>query len=257
MPGYEHLRMDSANGLITIELARPPHNVLDIAAMTELERVVEAASRDESAKVLMITGSGEKAFSAGVDVADHTPDKVVQMLDVFHRLLKQVMSFPVPTVAALNGSAMGGGCELAISCDMVLAREGVRLGQPEIKLGVFAPVAAILLPRLVPATKAVELLLGGGLVTADEAKGLGLVNHVYPAESFAADCRAYAGQFTSLSRTALIYGKRAIRQASGKPFHEALSDLEQMYLDDLMTTSDALEGLTSFIEKRKPVWTNR
>lgn len=257
MHGYEHLRVVSTNGLITIEIARPPHNVLDIPAMAELERAIEAASRDESAKVLMITGSGEKAFSAGVDVADHTPDKVERMLDVFHGLIKQVVGFPVPTVAALNGSAMGGGCELALSCDMVLAREGVRVGQPEIKLGVFAPVAAILLPRIVPPTKAVELLLGGGLLTADEARSLGLVNHIYPADSFAADCRAFAGQFTSLSRTALIHGKTAIRQASGKPFLEALSDLERMYLKELMATSDALEGLASFIEKRKPVWANR
>jgi cyclohexa-1,5-dienecarbonyl-CoA hydratase len=256
MADYEHLRVDSESGLVTIEIARPPHNVLDIAVMAELERAVEAASRHESTKALMITGAGEKAFSAGVDVADHTPDKVERMLDVFHGLIRQVMSFPIPTIAALNGSAMGGGCELALSCDMVLAKEGARVGQPEIKLGVFAPVAAILLPRIVPPAKAVELLLGGGLVTADEAKCLGLVNYVYPAASFAAECRAFAGQFTSLSRTALIHGKHAIRQASGKPFQEALLQLERLYLDELMATSDALEGLASFIEKRKPVWAN-
>lgn len=254
---FSSLNYSFADGLITIEINRPPHNVLDIALMAELGRAVEMASKDQAAKALMITATGDKVFSAGVDVMDHTPDKVVQMIDTFHGLLKQVLTCPVPTIAALNGSAMGGGCELAIACDMVLAKENIKIGQPEIKLGVFPPIAAILLPKIVPMTKAMELLLGGGLITALEAKQLGLVNHIYPQSSFAADCRAFAGQFLSLSRVALVYSKRAIREASNKPFFEALFNLEQIYLKELMATADAVEGLNSFMEKRKPVWTNK
>ncbi len=253
---YQHLHYGLEDGLITITIDRPPYNVLDIALMEELNRALDEAAKEESAKVLMITAAGEKVFSAGVDVMDHTPDKVVQMIDVFHGILKRLMVFPLPTVAALNGSAMGGGCELAIACDMVVAAEGTKLGQPEIKLGVFPPIAAILMPRIVSLPKVMELLLGGGLIDAAEAERLGMVNRVVPRASFQADARAFVGQFLQLSRVALIYTKRAIREASGKPFFEALFTVEQIYLKELMATDDAVEGLNAFMEKRKPVWRN-
>ena len=257
MPSYSYLNYRVSEGLVTIEINRPPHNILDIALMGELRRAVDETSADETAKALLITGAGEKFLSAGVDVMDHTPDKVADMIDTFHGMLKAILACPIPTVAALNGSALGGGCELAICCDMQLAKEGVKIGQPEIKLGVFPPIAAILLPKMMPINNAVELLLGGGVIAADEAKRLGLINHIYPAATFGTDCVAFARQFLSLSRVALVYTKRAIREASGKPFMEALGDIEQLYLKDLMATSDAIEGLNSFMEKRKPVWTNK
>lgn len=253
---YQHLHYGLDDGLITIMIDRPPYNVLDIALMEELNRALDEAAKEESAKVLMITAAGEKVFSAGVDVMDHTPDKVVQMIDVFHGILKRLMVFPLPTVAALNGSAMGGGCELAIACDMVIAAEGTKLGQPEIKLGVFPPIAAILMPRIVSLPKVMELLLGGALIDAAEAERLGMVNRVVPRASFQADARAFVEQFLQLSRVALIYTKRAIREASGKPFFEALFTVEQIYLKELMATNDAVEGLNAFMEKRKPVWRN-
>ena len=257
MPDFKFLNYAADGPLLTITLNRPPHNVLDIALMEELNHALDLAARDESAKMLMITALGEKVFSAGVDVLDHTPDKVVQMIEVFHGILKRLMVFPLPTIAALNGSAMGGGCELAIACDMVVATADAKLGQPEIKLGVFPPIAAILMPRMLPLPKVMELLLGGGLITAQEALSLGLLNRVFPRASFAADSREFVAQFLSLSRVALIYTKRAIREASGKPFFEALFTVEQIYLKELMNTADAVEGLNSFMEKRKPVWTNK
>lgn len=244
------------DGLITISINRPPYNVLDIAVMEELNLALDNAAREEAAKVLMITGTGEKVFSAGVDVMDHTPDKVVQMIDVFHGILKRLMVFPLPTVAALNGSAMGGGCELAIACDMAIATEDTKLGQPEIKLGVFPPIAAILMPKVMPLARAMELLLGGGLISAQEAQNLGLLNRVFPRASFAQDAHAFVGQFLAQSRVALMYTKRAIREAAGKPFFEALFWVEQTYLKDLMSSHDAIEGLNAFVEKRKPVWRN-
>ncbi|MBI1907198.1 MAG: enoyl-CoA hydratase/isomerase family protein [Rhodocyclales bacterium] len=254
---YKFLGYELDAGLITITLDRPPYNVLDIALMEELNHALDAAAAEPSAKVLMITAAGEKVFSAGVDVMDHTPDKVVQMIDVFHGILKRLMVFPLPTVAALNGSAMGGGCELAIACDMVIASESAKLGQPEIKLGVFPPIAAILMPKIIALPKVMELLLGGGLIDAAEAERLGMLNRVVSRETFRADARAFVEQFLSLSRVALIYTKRAIREASGKPFFEALFTVEQIYLKELMGTTDAVEGLNAFMEKRKPVWTDR
>ncbi len=257
MPAFKFLEYTVADGLVTIALNRPPYNVLDIALMEELNNALDEAAKEESAKVLMITAKGEKVFSAGVDVMDHTPDKVVQMIDVFHGILKRLMVFPLPTVAALNGSAMGGGCELAIACDMAVATEQTKLGQPEIKLGVFPPIAAILMPKVMPLSRAMDLLLGGNLIDAQEAKNLGLVNRVFPRETFEQDTKAFVEQFLAQSRVALMYTKRAIREASGKPFFEALFWVEQTYLKDLMSTADAIEGLNSFMEKRKPVWKNK
>ncbi len=257
MTKFKFLDYTIADALITITLNRPPYNVLDIALMQELNRAIDDAAKEESAKVLMITAQGEKVFSAGVDVMDHTPDKVVQMIEVFHGILKRLMVFPLPTVAALNGSAMGGGCELALACDMAIATEDTKLGQPEIKLGVFPPIAAILMPRIVALPKVMELLLGGELIGAQEALSLGMLNRVFPRVTFMQDAHAFLGRFLGHSRVALIYTKRAIREASGKPFFEALFTVEEIYLKELMATHDAVEGLNSFMEKRKPVWQNK
>jgi cyclohexa-1,5-dienecarbonyl-CoA hydratase len=257
MPDFKFLGYGIADGLITVTINRPPYNVLDIALMEELNLALDQAAREQTAKVLMITASGDKVFSAGVDVMDHTPDKVVQMIEVFHGILKRLMVFPLPTVAALNGSAMGGGCELAIACDMVVATADAKIGQPEIKLGVFPPIAAILMPKMLPLPKVMELLLGGGLIDATEARQLGLINRVFARETFREDVKAFVNQFLSLSRVALMYTKKAVREASGKPFFEALFTVEQIYLKELMATEDAVEGLHSFMEKRKPVWRNK
>ncbi len=257
MADFKFLHYSTADGLVTITINRPPYNVLDIALMEELNHAIDDAAKEESAKVLMITASGEKVFSAGVDVMDHTPDKVVQMIEVFHGILKRLMVFPLPTVAALNGSAMGGGCELTLACDMAVATEDTKLGQPEIKLGVFPPIAAILMPKIVPLPKVMELLLGGELITAQEALNLGMLNRVFPRATFSQDARTFVERFISMSRVALIYTKRAIREASGKPFFEALFTVEEIYLKELMATQDAVEGLNSFMEKRKPVWKNK
>ena len=257
MADFKLISYEKQGETLRIAINRPPNNVLDIATMEEINLALDTAMDDATAKVLVISGNGDKAFSTGVDVVDHTPDKMVKMIDVFHGILKRLMMVPIPTVAEINGSALGGGCELAIACDMVLASENAKLGQPEIKLGVFPPIAAILLPRQIPMTKVMELLLGGGIVDAREAHRIGLVNAVFPKESFAADAAKFLEQFTSLSRVALLHTKKAVKEAATRPFYEALFHIEQHYLRDLMATEDAKEGLNSFIEKRKPVWKNK
>lgn len=257
MAKYKFLETTCADGLVTLAIDKPPYNVLDIALMEELHRALDAAAREDSARLLLLTAKGEKVFSAGVDVLDHTPDKVERMIEVFHGIIQRLMSFPLPTVAALNGSALGGGCELALACDMAVATEDAKIGQPEIKLGVFPPIAAILLPQRIPLPKVMELLLSGGLIGAQEALKLGLLNKVFPRASFTQDTRVFVDQFLSLSRVALMHTKRAIQAASGKPFHEALFSVEEIYLKELMATADAVEGLNAFIEKRKPVWRNK
>jgi cyclohexa-1,5-dienecarbonyl-CoA hydratase len=257
MGEFKFLQYERTGDLVRIAINRPPFNVLDIATMQEMNVALDRALEEPGAKALMLTGVGEKAFSAGVDVADHTKDKVSAMIETFHGNIKRVLAMPIPTVAAVNGAALGGGCELAIACDMVVAVDGAKLGQPEIKLGVFPPIAAILMPRIAPTPRAMELVLSGATIDAREAHAIGLVNRVFPRETFAADTAKFLEQFLSLSRAALIYAKRAMREATGRPFHEALYDVEQIYLKEMMATEDATEGLNAFMEKRKPVWKNR
>jgi cyclohexa-1,5-dienecarbonyl-CoA hydratase len=257
MANYQFVSVTVADGLATLTINKPPVNVLDIAAMDEIEMALAALATDESIRLLVIGAAGEKAFSAGVEVADHTPDKVERMIEVFHAVIRRIEAFPVPTLAAVNGTALGGGLEVALACDMIVAAAGAKLGQPEIKLAVFPPVAAILLPRLLPPAKANELLYGGGIITAGEALQYGLINRVFARESFAAEVAAYARPFVELSRAALAATKKAIRLAEGKTFEPALQAVETNYLNELMTTADAKEGLEAFMAKRKPVWQHK
>ena len=257
MNDYNTITCATAGGLTTLTLNKPPFNVLDIEMMVEINTALDQVMADSTVRLLLITGSGEKAFSAGVDVADHTADKVERMIEVFHGIFRRLERVEVPVVAALNGVALGGGCELALGCDMIVASSHAKLGQPEIKLGVFPPIAAILLPRLLPPTKAYELLLGGANIDAIEAHRLGLVNKVIAKEEFADGSAAFVKQFLSLSRPALVYTKKAIRAAAGKPFNEALAAAEAIYLQELMPTADASEGLNSFMQKRPTVWQHK
>jgi cyclohexa-1,5-dienecarbonyl-CoA hydratase len=244
-------------GLATLTLHRPPVNVLDIEMMGQMNEGLGVLAGDASARLLMITGGGEKAFSAGVEVADHTPDKVDRMIDVFHSLIRTIEAFQVPTLAAVNGAALGGGLEVALACDMIVAAAGAKLGQPEIRLGVFPPVAAVLLPRRMPPAIAHELIYGGATLTAEQASSYGLVNRVFARDSFAHDAHAFAAQFLEHSRAALASTRKAVRAAAGRDFTAALAAAEAIYLRELMKTEDATEGLAAFIAKRKPAWQHR
>ena len=245
-----------ADGLATLTINRPPFNVLDIPTMEEVNAALDLCLAAPDVKLLVITGAGEKAFSAGVEVADHTPDKVDRMIAVFHGIFRRLQEMPVPTLAAVNGAALGGGMEVAIACDMIVAAANAKFGQPEIKLAVFPPVAAVLLPRLVPPARAMELVLGGENIGAEEAKAIGLVNRVFAKETFAADVQGFVAPYLARSRAALVATRKTIRATAGKPFGAALDAAENIYLNELMATEDAKEGLAAFLEKRKPVWRN-
>jgi cyclohexa-1,5-dienecarbonyl-CoA hydratase len=254
---YQFIKFEKTGGLTTLTINRPPFNVLDIPTMKEMNAALDEVSGATDIKLLVVTGAGEKAFSAGVEVADHTPDKVDKMIDVFHGIFRRLQKLPIPTLAAVNGAALGGGMEVAIACDMIVAAAGAKFGQPEIKLAVFPPVAVVLLPRLMPPARAMELLLGGENILADEAQRIGLVNRVFAKETFVADLKAYVDPYLALSRAALASALKAIRAASSKPFGAALDAAEAIYLKELMATDDAKEGLTAFLEKRKPTWRDR
>ncbi|MCL2346178.1 MAG: enoyl-CoA hydratase-related protein [Desulfobulbus sp.] len=256
MVEFQFIKYDVVDGLATLAINRPPFNVLDIPTMAEINTALDLCSSDLSVRLLVITGVGEKTFSAGVEVADHTPDKVDAMIATFHGIFRRLDRLKVPSIAAVNGAALGGGLELAIACDLIIAASGAKLGQPEIKLAVFPPIAAVLLPRLVGPARAMEIILGGENFTAEEGKAMGLVNRVFPRESFASDLQAFLKPYLALSGAALRSARHAIRETVGKPFAAALERAENIYLQELMVTADAKEGLAAFMEKRPAKWSH-
>jgi cyclohexa-1,5-dienecarbonyl-CoA hydratase len=198
-----------------------------------------------------------RAFSAGVAVEEHVEETIFQMLDSFHAIFLNLEQISRPTIAVVDGAALGGGCELVAACDIVIASDRARFGQPEIKLGVFPPVAAVLLPRVIGDKRARELMLTGELIDATEAARLGLVNYVLPDNELAQKTSELLFRFRNLSAAALELTKEAISLGQGRTLHSALKQVETLYLNELMKTQDATEGINAFIEKRRPEWHNR
>ncbi len=250
--GYQFLKTESKAGVVLITLDRPPLNVLNIEMMEELILALKWAG-EQPEPLLAITGEG-KAFSAGVDIADHTPDKVEMMIDVFDRLFLTMGTIEKPLVALVNGAALGGGYEIVIFCDLIVASDKAKLGQPEIKVGVFPPIACYVLPRLLSWPLAMEMILSGDVIDGTRAEQIGLVNRVFPADSFDQGAAEFLGRFSSLSPAVLKYAKKAALAGLGKDFARGIEDIDRIYLDELMKTEDAVEGLQAFMEKRKPVW---
>lgn len=255
---YQHIDFRLEERVARVVLARPPLNILDIALMREVERALsEGAGRREVVAVVFEAAAGSRAFSAGVSIEEHRPETIYQMLDSFHAIFRTLEQLAKPTIAVVDGAALGGGCELLLACDIVIASPRSRFGQPEIKLGVFPPVAAVLLPRVVGERRARELILTGELIGAEEAQRIGLVSHVVESEQLEAKLQEVLGRLRELSAPALELTRRALDAAHGRTFADALARAEDLYLNDLMKTEDAHEGVQAFTEKRKPAWRNK
>jgi cyclohexa-1,5-dienecarbonyl-CoA hydratase len=250
------VRYRESEGVGWITWNRPPLNVLDIEALETLAGLLRDAKKRE-VRILVLSGEGERAFSAGVDVADHVGDRAAALIGSFHKVFRDLFALEVPVVGLAKGLALGGGCELLLGCDVVYAADNLKIGQPEIRLGLFPPVAAVLLPRLIPEKRAWEMILTGETMGAMEAQSLGLVNRVFPMD----ECDEGAGRriaaLAELSGAALRHAKRALVAARGLGRDEAIHLVERLYLDELMDTEDAGEGLAAFLEKRPPRWRHR
>jgi len=254
---FKNIIFDTKEDMAYLAINRPPLNILNISAMEEINDALSSLVGNKEVKVLVVSGSGEKAFSAGVDVVDHTEDKVEKMLQVFHEIFRNLSKLDQVTIAALKGLTLGGGCEIAIFCDLIFAADNLKIGQPEIKLSVFPPVALLMLPRLVGLKKASELLLTGKIIEAQEAEQIGLINKVVPLDSFDSELESFIQPFTELSLVGLKYSKKGINLGLETSFLEGLERIEKIYLEELVTSEDAHEGLKAFMEKRKPLWKNR
>jgi cyclohexa-1,5-dienecarbonyl-CoA hydratase len=250
------VRVECHDDVTRITLARPPLNILTVPMMETVGAALADAVRRPDLRAVVLAAEG-RAFSAGVAIEDHQGDRVKPMLETFHRIFRQLHVLDCPTVAAVQGPALGGGAELATFCDVVVASEAATLGQPEIRVGVFPPIAAIHYPKRIGEARARQLLLSGQIVTAREAERIGLVDHVVPAAELEAAVAAVLAGFADKSAAVVRLTKRALRMAHGGGFELALGRLEKLYLTELMATADAAEGLRAFLEKRQPVWTDR
>jgi cyclohexa-1,5-dienecarbonyl-CoA hydratase len=250
------LKVENNGEVARIILDRPKHNVLDIPMMDELNFELEKVANDDALKCLVITGEG-RSFCAGVEVADHAPANVDAMVATFNRIFEIINTIDIPVIAAVNGACLGGGMELAIACDMVIASEKAILGQPEIKLGFFPPYAALRLPELVGPAKAIEILTTGQNYSAQEAKDLGFVSKTASVEDFDAVVEGQVKQICHASPLIIRLNKRAVKRHIGTSFSQGVDLVSNYFLNTMMKTEDTLEGIASFEEKRRPVWKNK
>src|SRR5882724_8000680 len=248
---FQHIKFHIDDRVARITFARPPLNVLNIAMMREMgEALNECVPQRNLAAIVFDASPDARAFSAGVAVEEHVPETVFQMLDSFHAVFRLLAQISRPVIAVVDGPALGGGCELVAACDIVIASGRARFGQPEIKLGVFPPVAVILLPRIIGEKRARELIMLGDMIDAAEALRLGLVNYVVPAAELEPKLQSVLTKVRDLSAAALAMTRTALDLGRQSSFQSALTEVENLYLNELMKTEDANEGVRSFMEKR-------
>ncbi len=248
---------DAAIAVITLD--SPPLNILTRDVLAGVRRELAALATRPGVRALLLRAEG-KHFSAGASVEEHLPPACDAMIEEFGETVLALHEFPLPVVAAVRGRCLGGAFELVQAADVVLAADDAVFGQPEIALGVFPPAACALLPRLAGAALAAELIFAGETLTAEEARATGLVRRVVPGADLEDSARGLARQIARHSGAALRLAKKALRAAAAAPGEQPAAGVRRasrIYLDELMRTGDALEGLRAFVEKRRPEWSDR
>ena len=240
----------------SITLRHPPLNVIDVPMMEELARSLAEIEARPDVSAIILSGAG-KAFSVGVDVAAHTPDKVEEMLTKFHSVIRALVATRKVTIAAVHGHCLGGGAELAMMCDIVYTTESAQWGFPEIKLGCYPPVACTALAALIGQKRAAELILTGRTIGGKEAADIGLANRSVREDELSAAVDECVGHLRKLSPVVLAVAKKASYAWDSMHFDKGLARAERIYFDDLMKTADAHEGVRAFMEKREPKWTGK
>ena len=251
MDGLTVERLDPGD-LLHLTLDHGRGNILDVALIEALRSAVRQAAATPELRGLLIDHTGPH-FSFGASIEDHLPERVDDMLPRFHGLAREVLELDLPVLCAVRGQCLGGGLEVALLADRVVAAPGASFGQPEIRLAVFAPVASVLLPYRIGSRRAADLLLSGRSLDAEEALAWRLVDEIdgEPAEA----CREWAVRHLGdKSLTALRLATRAARSTWIDRFATDIERLERLYLDELMSTPDAAEGIRAFLERRSPVW---
>jgi cyclohexa-1,5-dienecarbonyl-CoA hydratase len=253
---YATIQFHPGPRIASIVLNRPPLNIINLEMLDELNAAWSEVE-DLKAQVAVISGAGERAFSAGVDVSDHMPGRIETTIEKFHHFVCRIRKSDCITIAAIQGHTLGGGAELAMMCDLIVAADDTQIGQPEISLGCYPPVAAAYLPGAVGFHKASEMVLIGEPVHATEAARFGLINKVASRAGLNDAVDDYVDKLLAKSSAVLALTKRALREGAGHHFEKALSRSQDLYLRELVKTDDMVEGMNAFLEKRPPSWRNR
>jgi cyclohexa-1,5-dienecarbonyl-CoA hydratase len=248
--------MEVAEHVARVRLNNPPLNVIDIPLMDELLAALEQAEQRNDVTAVVISGSA-KAFSAGVDIAAHTPDKVEGMLGKFHSVIRALVAMSKVTIAQVEGACLGGGAEVAMVCDLVYTARDASWAFPEITLACYPPVACAGLAALVGQKRAAELILTGRQISGDEALAIGLATGAARTEELPSLVNDSLDRLRGLSAAALRLAKKAFYAWDASHFDKGLARAEQIYFNELMQTADANEGIQAWLEKRKPVWKGR
>jgi len=250
------IALDIKRSLARITLNHPPLNVVDFQMMDELFAAIQQLEQRKEVSVVIISG-GERAFSAGVDVAVHTPDKVQTMLQKFHSIILALTRFPKITIAEVHGVCLGGGAELAMVCDMCFTTLDAKWGFPEITLGCYPPVACTALAALVGQKRAADLVFTGRTFSGEEAGAWGLANASHPENELQQAIQRSVDYLLKLSPAALAVAKKAFYAWDSMHLDKGLARAEKIYLEELMQTEDVKEGIAAWMEKRKPAWKNK
>ncbi len=243
-------------GLGRLVLNHPPLNILTQDMLAEMRAAIRDFEANSAVRALLVSAHG-KHFSAGADVGEHLPPLYRQMIPEFLETVAAIDGFPLPVVAAVQGKCLGGGFEIVQAADIVVAAEDASFGQPEIVLGVFPPAACVLLPERCDSGLAADLVLSGAVIEAIEALEHGLVRKIVPPSKLEDEATATAQRIAQHSRAALEITKRALRNGSTQRRAAAFRDVGDIYIEELMNTADAIEGLRAFQEKRQPTWSHQ
>ena len=255
---YQYVEMEIADNIAWLTMKRPPYNVLTADMMLEMARAIGHLHEERSVRVIVLQASKEcTAFSAGVAVEDSRPERAFQTLEAMQAVFNNFLETSKPVVTVVNGPAIGGGCELAALADIIIATPKARFAQPEVKLGVFPPLAAVILPHVIGHKRALEMIFTGEPLSAMEAQRLGLVSKVVPEEKLAEELKVILAKISEQSAPVLEMAKRVIYDTIGLPLPAAMKKSADIYLNQLMDLEDAQEGLRAAVEKRKPVWQDR
>ena len=244
------------DGLAKITLNRPQWNILNVEMLSEINQRITDLQFSTEVKLLVFSATGD-TFSAGISIEEHTEEKTYLMVDEYHKMFKLLYLLNIPTMAIVKGAALGGACALVSFCDLALAGESSKFGQPEIKVGLFPTIGSVVFPYMMGMKKTMEFLLTGQVISAHQAADLNLINRVVPDSSLESEAQKMIDVILSYSSVVIQFMKQAIRGARLVEFQEALRISEDIYLTQLLQTEDAKEGIKAFLEKRKPQWNNK
>jgi enoyl-CoA hydratase len=251
-----HVMLTSKGPVAWLTIDRPPLNLLTSALLTEVRAALARLSACPDRRVLILSGGGEKAFVAGVDVhemAAFDPESARRFIALLHASMADLRRLPIPVIARIDGFALGGGCEMAMACDLRIASKRAQFGMPEVRLGIPSVIEAALMPGLIGTTRAMELLLTGRMIDAHTAQHWGLINHVAPAEGLNAAVDEVVQELLQCGPKALAAQKRLVYQwmdsTMGRSFRLGIDAFSRAY-----TSEEPREGMRAFSEKRRPHW---